>query len=831
MPKIKQVDFITALLLFFIFFLAILFSYLVKINKHVDEYTTYHDHTVELKFLDKSFDNFLLKKSTFINYDFINSKIVSFENNFNFLDSKNAHKLYGKEYASILNNIQVSFDEKQKYIEHFKSNHASLLNSIHYVFDLNEAIKKSSSFNEQTKQIATKQTLLLMKYYVNTYTNKERMQKNLKFLNQVLQEDQKEIILKLFIINVGKNIKRIEKSYSLKNMTYEKSSLFENINQLHIFLDKNHTEKVFIEKIITVIFFFIALIILFILIIMHRRSLRVQHELLGFKSAVENSDNSIVITDAEKNITYVNDIFEKETGYIRDEVLGQNPRVLKSGKMPQSVYDELNKKLDMGQKWEGEFINVRKDKSFYYEKASITPIYVNNELKHYLAIKLNITDYIEQKQEVEFLALHDALTKLPNRTSIENSIERKMEIAKRNKSKITILFVDMDRFKIINDTLGHDIGDDLLIETAKRLKESIRETDIVARIGGDEFLVVLETLDDEHHAGKVCEKIIKNFNKPLQTKSHQLNITLSIGVSIFPDDGVDYQTLLKHADIAMYQAKSAGKNTFRYYQKELSLEVLERLNIEQSFNNALVNNEFYLMYQPQYTLADKKIVGLEALVRWENNSLGYITPDKFIPIAEDTGFILELGVFIFEQACKDFLTFKQYSDDLKTISINISAVQLYQKTFIDNITSIVNEIGINPKSIILEITETYIMKNVSYSMKILNELRKAGFNVSIDDFGTGHSSLSYLKKFPINELKIDKSFIDGIPSDQNDIAITQVIIGLSKNLDYINVAEGIENEKQEEFLMNHSCRIGQGFYFCKPKKKNDLVEFINSYSV
>lgn len=781
-----------------------------------------------MKIIDKSFDNFLLKKSTFINYDNINLKTTNFRNKIIFLDSEESYKLFDENYAYLLSNIKKSFDKKQNLIEKFKSNSASLLNSIHYISDLNKVILESTSQTEEIVKIASDETILLISYYINGYVNKKLMQDNLTLLKNRLTKYNGNIELELFIIHVSKNIKRIENYHSVGEVVYKKVFLNDNIDELHTFLEKDYKEKVFIEKIITTLFFVIALIILVILLIKHKRSLIVRNELLGFKSAVENSDNSIVITDSDKNITYVNDVFEKETGYSREEVFGQNPRVLKSGKMPQSVYDELNIKLDAGEKWEGEFINIRKDKSLYYEKASIIPIYIDNELKHYLAIKLNITNYIEQKNELEFLALYDSLTTLPNRTNIENTIEKKMEIAKRNNSNITILFIDLDRFKIINDTLGHVVGDELLIETAKRLKTSLRESDVLARLGGDEFLIVLETLDDEHHAGKVCEKIITLFSEPIQTKEHQLNITLSIGISIYPDDGLDYKTLLKNADIAMYQAKRAGKNTFRYYQKQLSIEVQNRLDIEQAFNSAIQNSEFYMMYQPKYTLVDKKIVGLEALVRWKSHSLGTMSPDKFIPIAEDTGFIIELGMFIFKQACKDFLVFKKHSVDLTSISINVSAVQLYQEKFVNDIVSIVNEVGISPKSVVLEITETYIMKNINHSMKMLHELQKAGFSISIDDFGTGHSSLNYLKNFPINELKIDKSFIDGVPDNHNDIAITQVIIDLSKKLGYVNTAEGIENERQEQFLLDNVCLVGQGFYFCVPKIKDDLIKFIQT---
>ena len=822
---INKIDRITALLLFFIFFLGALFVYLIKIDSNINEHSLYHDKVMDIKLIDKSFDNFLSDKSTFINYDDINMKIADFEKKIKFLDSQYSHKLFNKNYSSIVSNLKISFEKKQNLIENFKSNSASLLNSIHYLFDLNRAIQKDISLSDTIKKLVTEETLLLMKYYINSYSDKKKIQDNLSLLKQKLK-DSNCIELELFIMHTSRNIKRIENYNIIEDTIYEKQSLSSAINQLNTFLNKEYKENSMIEKIIAILFFIIALIILFVLLVMHKRSQVVKNELLGFKTAVENSDNSIVITNSDKNITYVNDVFLKETGYKMQEVLGKNPRVLKSGHMSQSIYDELNKTIDSGKKWEGEFINIRKDKSLYYEKASITPIYINNEIKQYLAIKLNITNYIEQKKELEFLALHDTLTALPNRTSIEMAIEKKMKLAKRNKSELTLLFVDLDRFKIINDTLGHDVGDELLIKTAKRLKDALRESDIVARIGGDEFLIVLDTHEDEYHAGKVCEKIITLFSEPIETKEHKLKITLSIGVAIYPDDGLDYQTLLKHADIAMYQAKSAGKNTFKYYQKQLSVDVQNRLNIEQAFSRAMQNSEFYMVYQPKYTLRDKKIVGLEALVRWNSSSLKSITPDIFIPVAEDTGFILELGLFIFKQACIDFLIFKQYSTDLKRVSINVSAVQLYQETFMEDIVFIMDEIGINAKSIVLEITETYIMKNIEHSIKVLNALQEIGFSISIDDFGTGHSSLSYLKKFPINELKIDKSFVDGVLDDQNDIAITKVIIGLSKSLDYINVAEGIENKEQEQFLIDNSCLLGQGFYFCKPKCKDDLIKFI-----
>ncbi len=824
----KKIDNITALLLFFLLFIIVLFSYIVKVDRDIKKYGQFHDAVSEIKLIDQSFDNFLIRKSTFTNYDDINLKISRFEKKIDFLDSEYSRNLFSKEYTFLISDLKNKFEQKHNFIESFKSKNATLLNSMHYVLDLRNTIIKDDKYIEKIKKIVNDQTLQLMKYYINIYIDNKIILENSNTLLKILKEKHFNGELELFILHTNKNIITIEALNVIENSLNQDVLLSRSIKNIHMYLDEDYNKKLLIERVIVVIIFIIAVIILLILFVKHKEALQTKYELLGFKLAVENSDNSIVIADANKNITYVNESFEKETGYKKEEVLGKNPRILKSGKMAQSIYDDLNATINSGDKWEGELINVRKDGSIYYEKASIIPIFIKNKLKNYLAIKLNITDYIEQKQEVEFLALHDFLTSLPNRLFIEKSILKKMQTAKLKDSKIFMFYIDLDRFKIINDTLGHDVGDEMLIEASNRIQASLRGSDIVARVGGDEFIILSETLHTNDEAKVVCERIIKLFAEPIQTKKHLLNITLSIGVAVFPDDAKDYQTLLKHADIAMYQAKDSGKNTFSFYQKRLFDDAKNRLNMEQAFKNAIDNNEFYMLYQPKYTLEDKKIVGLEALVRWKNETLGFIGPDKFIPIAEDTGFILELGLFIFKQACKDFLIFRQCAKSLEKISINVSAVQLYQENFVDNLISIIKEVGIDSKSIVIEITETYIMKNVEHSMKILNELKMVGFSISIDDFGTGHSSLNYLKKFPIDELKIDKSFVDGIPNDQNDTSIVQAIISMSKSLGYVNVAEGIENEDQEKFLLDSYCALGQGFHFCRPKTKDELIEFLNS---
>ncbi len=820
----KNIDAVTVLLVIFILFMFLLFAYLVKVYSDTQRYSHYHDAIMELKLLDKTFDNFLLQKSTFINYDEINHNIESFEKQIHFLNSPDSHQLFDTSYELLLSRVMGEYHKKRDYVELFKSQNASLLNSMHYLFDLNSVIQKDQKLDKKSITLVNDTLLHLMKYYINTYADTKQIEANFDYLHTTLKRYENNELL-MFLRVAAQNMKHIHELIKIDDVV-KTPYLSRAINALHELIDEEHEKDIAIEQIIALLHFVVVIAILYTLIIMYRRSLHIKEELLGFKTAVENSDNSIIITDADNKIVYVNDVFEDDTGYTKEEVLGKNPRILKSGENSKAFYEKMHETLQRGEKWEGEFVNRRKDGTLFYEKASITPIFIRHKLAKYLAIKLNITDYIEQKREVEYMAYHDALTALPNRMNVEEYLEHRLVVAKRQSSRISILFIDLDRFKIINDTLGHDVGDELLIESAKRMRQALRESDMLARIGGDEFVIVIESLSEDYSAAQVSQKILELFTEPIVTTSHRLNITLSIGIAVFPDDGMDCKTIFKHADIAMYKAKSSGKNTYRYYKKQLSIDVHNRLAMEQTMKEALEHHEFYVMYQPKYSLNNKQVVGLEALVRWSSNALGVVSPVQFIPVAEDTGYILEIGKFVFAQACKDFIAFQEHASSLEVIAINISAIQLYQDDFVDDITAITNEIGIERSSIVLEITESHIMKNTKYSMRILSRLKNLGFAISIDDFGTGHSSMSYLKQFPIDELKIDKSFVDDLPHDANDIAITKAIIVLSQSLGYINVAEGIENAEQEQFLAENGCQIGQGYHFCVPLVREDLITFL-----
>ena len=675
------------------FFVLSLFGYMVYSNHSLDKAAKYHNSVHNLELYSKEFDNFLLTQNKFINYDIINKKIENFENNLEFLGSQSSIKLFPSEYAQLVKNIKKSFDDKEEIIEHFKSNNAQLLYSMHYLFDLTRVISKNS--NTTVTKTVKNVELNLLKFYINPTTNTKNITKQILFLENLKIKSEP---LKYFLLHSKLTLHKIIQFHTMKTKQKE-NKLQKNILALDAFLTNYYEQNIYVIKI--VIFFFVITVIAIILLL----------------------------------------------------------------------------------------------------------IFTN--------------------KKVEYMAYHDSLTKLANRTSIELYLQDRIDKFNQETSKIAVLFIDLDRFKNINDTLGHHIGDALLQEVAFRIQTILDPTDILARVGGDEFMIISEKRINLFSPDKLSQDILELFVQPLKVKGHTLSVTMSIGVSIAPDDNIDAAALLKFADIAMYEAKESGKNRYKFYKERLSILANDRLEIEQALIHSLHNNEFFMVYQPKYDIQTQKTIGLEALIRWQNPSLGFVPPDKFIPVTEEMGLIIELGLFIFRQACEDFMKFKKHSPYLHSISINVSAVQFYEENFIETILTIIDEVGISISSIKIEITETHIMKNIEHSMAILNELQLKGFEISIDDFGTGHSSLSYLKRFPINELKIDKSFVDDIPQDKSSVAIVDTIITLSKHMHYVNVAEGIETKEQNDFLLSLGCEVGQGYYFSKPLKADDLIAFLD----
>ena len=432
---------------------------------------------------------------------------------------------------------------------------------------------------------------------------------------------------------------------------------------------------------------------------------------------------------------------------------------------------------------------------------------------------------IRQRKEMYSLAYQDTLTKLPNRlhfeTYMETLLNRKSLLAK----PFVLLFIDLDRFKVINDTLGHDIGDEILRILAQRLEAVLGKENFTARLGGDEFIAIIEKKSDIAQIKVLLEALIVSIREPMLIGDYRLNSTASIGVVRYPEDGKSKQTLLRYADSAMYHAKELGKDTYAFYNTQLSVDMQRRLELEQALLKALANQEFSLNFQPQYSLQSRQITGVETLVRWKSELLGSVSPEEFIAVAEDIGLIIELGYYIFRASCLSYMDWEKQGVHIPLISINISSIQLRQVDAFVQLQKIIKETGMNPKHIEIELTERYIMEYSTEKLTVLDDLRKIGCRISIDDFGTGYSSMSYLKRLSIDTIKIDKSFIIGLPHNKHDIEVSKAIILLSQSLGYEVIAEGIETLEQEEILRSYHCDMGQGYYFSKPLTSEGVVRF------
>lgn len=430
---------------------------------------------------------------------------------------------------------------------------------------------------------------------------------------------------------------------------------------------------------------------------------------------------------------------------------------------------------------------------------------------------------LKKRKEVYYLAYHDTLTGLPNRAEFERSISEHIRWQADYVMAFSVIFIDLDRFKIINDTLGHNIGDEMLIILAKRISKILGKDDLLARIGGDEFVAIIET-DDKDVVDIIVAQIASEIRDTIYIGEYSLNTTASMGIARYPEDGSDKSTLLKHADSAMYHAKDLGRDTYAFYTKQLSIDIQRRLELEQELISALKKREFTLLYQPQYHLATGKISGAEALIRWNSPTLGDVSPTEFISVAEDTGIIVDVGYYVFREACSAYMKLRESGVYLDVIAINISSVQLRQPDAYMNFKKIIDEIGIDANHIEIELTESYIMEYTIENLTILDDLRNLGCRISIDDFGTGYSSMSYLKSLAIDTIKIDKSFIMDLPGNQHDAEVSKAIIVLSQSLGYSVIAEGIEKVEQEDLLKEYNCDMGQGYLFAKPMDMEALVK-------
>ncbi|OGO16933.1 MAG: hypothetical protein A2Z02_03215 [Chloroflexi bacterium RBG_16_48_7] len=432
-------------------------------------------------------------------------------------------------------------------------------------------------------------------------------------------------------------------------------------------------------------------------------------------------------------------------------------------------------------------------------------------------------------EELDRLATHDVLTGLTNRLMFVQLLNRAIQSARRHNRQFAVFFIDLDRFKIINDTLGHETGDLLLQEIAGRLRQSLRVTDIIARLGGDEFVVLIEEITNTEKVAVVARKILSAIGKPMILKGEECHVTGSIGISIFPGDGEDEQSLMKSADIAMYSAKEEGKNNYQFYSKRIQLKSIERLSIETNLRLALERNEFFLHYQAKLDFKTGGITGVEALLRWQNPYLGSVTPNQFIPVAEEAGLMVAIGRWVMKTACKQNVEWQRQGLPAINMAINLSLKQLNDESFLEDISSAIEESGMSPNLLELEITESMIMQNPAGVIAILDKIKKMGIHLAIDDFGTGYASLAQIEHFPVDTLKVDRSFIHNIPHDAENRAIAEAIITMGRTLGLSVVAEGVETQEQMDFLEEHACDQIQGYFFSRPIPPDQFASFLRDH--
>ena len=462
-----------------------------------------------------------------------------------------------------------------------------------------------------------------------------------------------------------------------------------------------------------------------------------------------------------------------------------------------------------------EWLHQRKNGNVFPAEVCLTALTLSGR-PTLLATVRDITDRKVAEERVQYLAYYDALTGLPNRTLLQDRLAKALASARRRKDKVALLFLDLDRFKDINDSLGHSVGDLLLQEVAERLKTWGREQDTVARLGGDEFLIMLTHVKDVPDAAVAAERLMDAMTAEFVVQGHSLSVSCSVGISIFPEHGADGETLIKNADAAMYSAKENGRNNFRFFTEDMNAQVVERLTLESSLRLALDKKELFLVYQPQMDIATGRITGLEALLRWQHPELGLVPPDKFIRIAENSGLIVPIGEWVLRTACSQARKWQDEGLPAVSVAVNVSAVQFRQEGFCELIRRVLHETGLAPQYLELELTESLLLANADLMLSVLQELKAMGVTLAIDDFGTGYSSFSYLRQFPVSKLKIDRSFIRDVAVNPDDAAITTAIISMAKSLKLKVIAEGVENEAQMSFLRAHQCDEIQGYYFSKP---------------
>ena len=543
-----------------------------------------------------------------------------------------------------------------------------------------------------------------------------------------------------------------------------------------------------------------------------------------------NSVEGIIITDKENRIVYVNRQFTKVTGYSPEEVLGKNPSFLSSGLHDKKFYEVFWDILHQKGHWRGEIINRRKNGEIYTEWININKVIDENGVHtHYVALFSDVTESKAHEEKLRYLQTHDLLTDLPNRNFIIEALELAITRNKLTGKKFAVLFLDINRFKLINESIGHKAGDEILLHVSRRLKGNLSPEDILARVGSDEFLLLTEQANEVRDVLHVVEEIFRSFQEPITIMGKEHIITVSIGITLYPNDGSSAAVLLRNAETAMHRSQENANNTYQFFSPDMNVHAFERLSMEVNLRRALKEKEFFVQYQPKFTPDKKTIKGMEALLRWRNRELGIVSPNRFIPLAEETGLIHDIGSYVLLSACQQaMLVHKTFKIDLP-VSVNVSAVQFnfkHSTSFIDTVKQVLQESGLQPALLEIELTESLFIQNPQAALEKMEGLKRLGVALSLDDFGTGFSSMSYLRDMPINTIKIDKSFINGLLQSEKNRSIVESIISLAHSLGMMVVAEGVEEKEQLTILTELNCDLIQGYLFSKPLDQQELMDLL-----
>jgi diguanylate cyclase (GGDEF)-like protein/PAS domain S-box-containing protein len=548
-----------------------------------------------------------------------------------------------------------------------------------------------------------------------------------------------------------------------------------------------------------------------------RRQNREELELRRLSSVVEHATDIIYITDPNGVIEYVNPGFERATGYSRAEAIGQTPRLVKSGQHDQAFFRELWSNILSGNEFRGLVVNRRKDGSLFYEEKTISPIKNDaNAVTHFVSTGKDVSERVLGQEKINYLAHHDILTGLPNRAQFRTRLNEALARTRRIEKLLALLFLDLDNFKRINDSLGHDIGDALLKEVSERLKNSIRETDSVSRLGGDEFTVILENINHVNNVIAIAQKLVYALSQPFTIGVHTLHVSVSIGITLYPLDDAEADLLIKNADMAMYHAKELGRNGFQFYSADLSKRVVEHMRLEGELRRALEREEFVLYYQPIVDLRSGLVKSAEVLLRWQHPERGLVPPVEFIPVLEESGLIMPVTEWVLNKSIEQIRANTPAGTQAPVLAINITAGCFRGNGITKCTGNVIASYGGQMGEVVLEITESVLMQDTQHVLDLMHDLKAIGIKIALDDFGTGQSSLSHLRKFPIDIVKIDRDFVRDIPNNKGDMALVSAIIAMSHGLGKRVVAEGVETEAQLEFLRGLDCDSIQGYLYSRP---------------